>query len=326
MPRKYAKRFTKRKYPYKRKYTYYSKRSSAVAYRALRIAKNATRKVAGEVNKWQITPEAFANYALSADPSSTTSTIFTQQFPLLNITSGNPWIMPLNWIYTGTGTVSTSVFNIDGQAYNTNTPRPNYTTTPYAFGTNPIWYNTLDPEVNTSDFQGAELQYKMAYIYIKGIFNASSGEETNKDGAVRFVIVKDKQPQAGSATWYDSTRNNVQDRGVFTANLIDAQLNPSTTGRFKIMYDKTIRFTTINGYKPFQYFKKLSTIVRNTRQPIAGGSFLTQLQSPGSAPPVLKNAFYLMIFSDGINFSYSTNSSTPNNGFHMFSRIGYYNN
>ena len=43
---------------------------------------------------------------------------------------------------------------------------------------------------------------------------------------------------------------------------------------FKIMYDKTLRFNTINGYKPFKYFKKLSTVVRNNRDVLPTNNIL----------------------------------------------------
>lgn len=145
---------------------------------------------------------------------------------------------------------------------------------------------------------------------------------------MRIVIIKDKQPTGGAATWYDQnvTTNS---RGVFNANRIDAQLNPSTVGRFKIMYDKTIRFNTINGYKPFKYYKQFATVVRNNRDNVRGTQYIDQqnyLQTHEQSPPVQKNAFYLMMFSDGLNFTYSADSSTPAASFHLFNRVAFYNN
>lgn len=318
------------------------KRSIASGNRALRIAKSVSRKVAGELCKWQATPDMYTNYT-NISGSGPLYWNFTQVRPLATINSGDPWIMPLNWIYTAGDSVQTAQniyvgtvhypvpLNVSGNA----DTQAMLEQVPKVSARNPIWYNTLNAYNNntfTTDQSGAGLQYRLAYIYIRGIFNASVNNSTNNtDGAVRFVIVKDKQPQGGSATWYDrSDLQGIASRGVFSANLIDAQLNPKTTGRFKILYDKTLRFNTINGYKPFKYFKRISTIVRNTRNAVNHGTQLTSdnndYEHKSAPPPVLKNAFYLMIYSDGPTFTYSTNSSTPAAGFHIMSRIGYYNN
>lgn len=248
--------------------------------------------------------------------------------------------MPLNWIYQYVSGNGTGSVYVDGQQVTSGT-------TVTASFKNPLWYNTsltsTDTGSSLSETQfladvSPGLQYRLKYLYINALFNASiSSSVNNTDGALRIVIVKDKQPTGGAATWADL--NSVENsRGVFNANRIDAQLNPNTTGRFKIMYDKTLRFTTTSGYKPFKYYRKLSTVVRNNRDVIQsnniGGSSnyndvnyqYNQVQSSSAAPPVLKNAFYLMIFSDGLTFTYSDASETPAAGFHLFNRVAYYNN
>ena len=97
------------------------------------------------------------------------------------------------------------------------------------------------------------------------------------------------------------------------------------------MYDKTLRFNRINGYKPFKYFKRLSTIVRNNRGLVNPktwylNSSLSRYQTKEESAPIQKNAYYILMFSDGLNFTYSTDSSTPASGFNLFNRIAYYNN
>ena len=95
------------------------------------------------------------------------------------------------------------------------------------------------------------------------------------------------------------------------------------------MYDKTLRFNRINGYKPFKYFKRLSTIVRNNRGLVSQGNISassSRYQTKEESAPVQKNAYYMLMFSDGLNFEYSTESSTPAAGFNLFNRIAYYNN
>lgn len=314
-------------------------RRRGIGYRKLsRRISAVSRRVAGEVCKFEITPNSFTNSTV------TVGTGIIDNHPLNTITSGTAWVMPLNWIYEKvTGSATGSVY------YNGNrTPAPSGTVVDLSFK-NPIWYNTsfldVDPDTMTgSNLQGISydtpgLQYRMNYIYINALFNASINNSVNNtDGAIRIVIVKDKQASGGSATWYDQLGEN--SRGVFNANRIDAQLNPNTVGRFKIMYDKTLRFNTTNGYKPFKYFKKLSTVVRNNRDfiPSDRGSQASQyptnintlynslVQTSDKAPPVEKNAFYMMIFSDGLTFNYSNESATPAASFHLFNRVAYYNN
>lgn len=298
-------------------------------YRTLsRRISAVSRRVAGEICKFEITPNQFSNNLLTPVAGSSPSYNVTAVEPLTNITSGIPWVMPLNWMYTYlTGSLG------------------NETSAPYYNGTNqgfptvpvsvslkqPIWYNTV-PRVSVDPLtldESTQLQYRLKYIYINALFNASvSSSQNNTDGALRIVVIKDKQPTGGAATWYDEnvTTNS---RGVFNAQRIDAQLNPSTVGRFKIMYDKTLHFNTINGYKPFKYYKQLSTVVRNNRNVISSVQYLTQEnygQTNEQSPPVQKNAFYLMIFPDGLNFAYSSDSSTPAASFHLFNRVAYYNN
>lgn len=309
------------------------RRRSNTSYRILSKRISAvSRRVAGEVCKFESTPELFTNSLVIVGTSSTSQT------PLTTIISGTPWIMPINWIYTQTSGAATGSVYIDGQqriAGETIT----------ASIKNPLWYNTAtastdtSPVLNPNDISDSPgLQYRMKYIYINALFNASIASSVNNtDGALRIVIIKDKQPTGGAATWADLSGEN--SRGVFNSNRIDAQLNPNTVGRFKIMYDKTLRFNTINGYKPFKYFKQLSTIVRNNRDTLAPNNSTNSalapnnitnsansVQSSSASPPVQKNAFYIMIFSDGLNFTYSSDASTPAASFHLFNRVAYYNN
>lgn len=334
--RKYSKVSRKRTQS-KRKYGGY-RRYRRSGYRNLSKRISAvSRRVAGEVCKFESWPSMYTNSTVVAGTSKTDNN------PLNTITSGNAWIMPLNWVYekasgNGTGTVY----------WNGNVAIPAGTTSNVSFR-NPIWYNTSLNDFDSESFitqnsvndVSPGLQYRMKYIYINALFNASvSNSINNTDGALRIVIVKDKQPTGGSATWYDSVGEN--SRGVFGSNTINAQLNPNTVGRFKVMYDKTLRFTTISGYKPFKYFKKLSTVVRNNRDFIPSNrgasssnypnnlqnQYGNLLQSSERAPPVQKNAFYIMIFSDGLTFNYSANNEaeTPAAAFKLFNRIAYYNN
>lgn len=302
-------------------------RRSNTGYRKLSKRISAvSRRVAGEVCKFECTPNYYMNNAVIVGTSS------TAQNPLNTITSGTPWVMPLNWYYTecsgsATGNVFANGVQLpNGQTYNLSMR-------------NPIWYNVADgltdgsqSSNNTFNDLSPGLQYRMKYIYINALFNASINSSVNNtDGALRIVIVKDKQPTGGAATWADEN-NRTNSRGVFNANRIDAQLNPTTVTRFKIMYDKTLRFNNTNGYKPFKYFKRLSTIVRNNRDyipPTNNNSLSTSanyLETSERAPPVLTNAFYLMIFSDGLQFTFSNEASTPAAGFHLFNRVAYYNN
>lgn len=306
----------------------YRRRYRGSGYRTLfRRISAVSRRVAGEVCKFEITPDVFKNTLLTPGtgsvPSYTPSTVNT----LTTITSGTPWIMPLNWIYSNV--VSTISSNTTPPYYNG--IQQGIPSSPVSVSfRQPIWYNTMPGSQEAPDVS-AELQYRLKYIYINALFNASINSSTNNtDGALRIVIVKDKQPTGGSATWHDENYTT-NSRGVFNANRIDAQLNPSTVGRFKIMYDKTLRFNTINGYKPFKYFKQLSTTVRNNRNyltgyPITNLNSNNYAQTSDQAPPVQKNAFYIMIFSDGLNFTYSSAASTPAAGFHLFNRVAYYNN
>ena len=321
MPRKYAKstkKFSRTKRTYKR-YNRYNRSG----YRSLsRRISAVSKRVAGEVCKFESNPSLFQNTLVVVGTST------TAQNPLNTISSGTPWIYPINWIYQQVAGVATQPVYIDG------IQRQNGETITASFK-NPIWYNTVSQQTDSSTgISGNELlsdvspglQYRLKYIYINALFNASVSQSINNtDGALRIVIVKDKQPTGGAATWADLTGEN--SRGVFNANTINAQLNPNTVGRFKIMYDKTLRFNTINGYKPFKYFKKLSTVVRNNRDVLPTNNILntstaynnfnqqynSMVQSSTTSPPIQKNAFYLMIFSDGLTFNYSaTNQSeTP---------------
>lgn len=322
MVRRYAKtskKFSRSKRTYKRNYG-----RNRSAYRNLsRRISAVSKRVAGEVNKFESTPKLFQNTLLSYNTA--TNYKITTQSPLLQIQSGVPWVMPLNWYYeaatTTLGSSSTPPF------YNGSVQGLPVEGSPVTISLKqPIYYNTLESGItNTTEFQ-----YRLKYIYINALFNASIADNVyNTDGALRIVIIKDKQPTGGAATWYDINQSTTS-RGVFNAQRIDAQLNPQTLGRYKIMYDKTLKFTTTNGYKNFKYYKTLSTISRNNRI-LASSQNISETnnnfaQTNNEAPPVQRNAYYLLIFSDGLNFTYTDESSTPANGFHLFNRVAYYNN
>lgn len=336
MPRKYAKsskRFSRTKRTYTRR-----RRYNRSGYRGLsRRISAVSKRVAGEVCKFESTPTLFSNSHVVVGTSSAI------ERPLETITSGVPYIYPINWFYSNaevTGVYS-PIYANGGQLVNGQDVRISLK--------NPIWYNTQQAlsdqrfdDMNFDSFNDVSpgLQYRLKYIYINALFNASIASSVNNtDGALRIVIVKDKQPTGGAATWADDNKTT-NSRGVFNANRIDAQLNPNTVGRFKIMYDKTLRFNTTTGYKPFKYFKRLSSTVRNNRDVIPynyyRGSTNVQNANPNSdtnyletserSPPVQKNAFYLMIFSDGLTFTYSAEATTPAASFHLFNRVAYFNN
>nr|QQL09571.1 capsid protein [Marmot associated feces virus 4] len=312
--------YRKKRYSGRRRRTYRSRGAFRSINRKITVL---SRRVAGEVCKFESTPNTFSNNVLGYVNNAWTN---TPNQPLNTITSGNPWIYPINWFYTGAHS-----FSSGGPLYgNGDSLNPG----DYILSLkNPIFYNTFDTD-NVND-GGTELQYRLAYIYINALFNASiNNSQNNTDGVLRIVIVKDKQPTGGAATWADANAQT-NSRGVFNANRIDAQLNPSTVGRFKILYDKTLRFNTINGYKPFKYYKRFSTICRNNRRYLNYGldtnnnalnSSDNYLETSERSPPVQKNAFYLMMFSDGLNFTYSADASTPPASFHLFNRVAYYNN
>lgn len=324
------------KYSKKRSFRRYHKSSNRRQYAKLsRRISAVSKRVAGEVCKFESTPSDFHNQLLTY--VSATSYSITNQNPLNRIQSGVPWVMPINWIYkeaaSGSGTQTQPPFyNGSVQGF----PQQNYPVTVCL--KNPLYYNTIlssiEQPATTPNYQlgvSSDFQYRLKYIYINALFNASiNASQNNTDGALRIVIIKDKQPTGGSATWFDNDISS-NSRGVFNANRIDAQLNPQTVGRFKICYDKTLRFNTINGYKPFKYYKRLSTICRNNRQVVqnAQNIYDTQYnfsQTPSESAPVQKNAYYVMMFSDGLEFTYSEDPSTPAASFHLFNRVAYYNN
>lgn len=321
---KTSKKFSRSKRTYKRNYGRYRSTYRNLSRRISAVSK----RVAGEVNKFESTPKLFQNTLLTYN--SATNYSITHQSPLLEIKSGVPWVMPLNWYY------EKAVTNISGTP---STP-PFYNGSVQGFPAEgspvtislkqPIHYNVLEAGTVSNSLNTTEFQYRLKYIYINALFNASIVDNVyNTDGALRIVIVKDKQPTGGAATWYDINQTTTS-RGIFNAQRIDAQLNPQTLGRYKIMYDKTLKFTTTNGYKNFKYYKTLSTISRNNRI-LASPQSISETnnnfaQTNNEAPPVQRNAYYLLIFSDGLNFTYTDESSTPANGFHLFNRVAYYNN
>ena len=96
--RKRVGRYYRRTNRYSRKnYRVLSRRISAVS-----------RRIAGEVCKFESTPNLFTNSLVTVGTSS------VQQTPLTTITSGTPWIMPINWIYQQTSGVATGNVYIDG--------------------------------------------------------------------------------------------------------------------------------------------------------------------------------------------------------------------
>lgn len=322
MVRRYAKtskKFSRSKRTYKRNYG-----RNRSTYRNLsRRISAVSKRVAGEVNKFESTPKLFENNLLSyADP--THYNVTTQQ-PLLEIQSGNPWVMPINWYYQAASTDNGTYSNLP--FYNGSVQGIPANGSPVTVSLKqPLNYNVLEPLHPVY----SEYQYRLKYIYINALFNASiSSSVNNSDGALRIVIVKDKQPTGGAATWYDIS-HSTNSRGVFNAQRIDAQLNPATVGRFKIMYDKTLKFTTTNGYKSFKYYKQLSTVIRNNRmgasQTGISSTNNNYSQTNNESPPVQRNAFYIMIFSDGLNFTYTDESTTSDASFHLFNRVAYYNN
>lgn len=311
--------------PYRRStYRVLSRRISAVS-----------KRVAGEVCKFESTPQTFQNITLTY--ASENSYTITQNSPLTSIVSGQPWVMPLNWFYmqpvNSLSSSSTAPF------YNGIVQGFPVSGSPITLSLKqPLFYNTLinenenDPSfANNSLAPSTDYQYRLKYMYINALFNASiASSQNNSDGALRIVIIKDKQPTGGSATWYDENITS-NSRGVFNANRIDAQLNPQTVGRFKILCDKTLRFNNINGYKPFKWYRKNSTTCRNNRVRVNTVSNISTTsgnyaQTNDESPPVQKNAFYLLIFSDGLTFNYSEQSTTPAASFHLFNRVAYYNN
>ena len=335
MPR-YARKVGSTKKGYRRGRTYRrAGRYSNKNYRALHRRVSAiSRKLAAEVCKFETTPDNYTNILLTTNKVSTTQMDFSSvlQTPLTSITSGTPWIMPLNWIYQ-----ATVVQGSGSPPYYYDGASSSLSQTLTLSVRNPVWYNTYASstiqsvlhDAGNESMRSPGFQYRLKYLYLRGLFNASVSESVNNsDGAVRIVVVKDKQATGGAATWFDENYAT-NSRGVFNAQRIDAQLNPNTLGRFKIMYDKTLRFNTINGYKPFKYFKRLSTVVKNNRDLVNIPNNLNEgnyYETSSRAPPVQKNAYYLMIFSDGLNFTYSNESSTPAASFHIFNRVSYYDN
>lgn len=326
---RYARKVGSTKKGYRRGRTYRrAGRYSYKNYRALHRRVSAiSRKLAAEVCKFETTPDMYTNNLITVSGSAPDYTFSTTLLkPLTSIRSGTPWIMPLNWIYQATAITDPTTVPIvyDGASSSDN---PNGLRLSVR---NPLWYNTYGTQTqltpgDDATFEGIRspgFQYRLKYLYLRGLFR------TVGVGAVRIVVVKDKQATGGAATWFDENYAT-NSRGVFNAQRIDAQLNPNTVGRFKIMYDTTLRFTTISGYKPFKYFKRLSSVVKNNRDLVPVSDNLNQgnyYETSSRAPPVQKNAYYLMMFSDGLTFDYSNESITSRDSFHIFNRVSYYDN
>lgn len=329
MPRKYTRI---KKFSRKRTYKRYNRRRTG-GYRNLSSRISAvSRRVAGEVCKFESTPDMFSNAKLEYQSEYGYTVTFEQ--PLLTITSGTPWVMPLNWIYQkpydNSGYNATPPF-YNGMAQGIPSPgSPVYTSLKQ-----PIWYTALFDNENNPSFSSnsiassTDYQYRLKYMYVNALFNAAA-VGGNTEGALRIVIVKDKQPTGGAATWYDSniTANS---RGIFNSRRINAQLNPQTVGRFTILHDKTLRFNSVSGYKSFKWYRKNNTTCRNNRvrvNTVSDSGVVTgnYSQTREESPPVQRNAFYLLMFSDGLTFTYTTASATPGASFHLFNRVAYYNN
>ena len=347
--------YPKRKTRYSKKRTYRKRRyiPKRTVSRIYKRINAVSRRVAGEVCKFESYPTMYSNTEIVTPTG--TSWAGKVNTPLTKIVSGSPWVMPLNWIYNAVIDTSINDYPVQDDSVSISSNGGSGISlngegmATYPAGTkfsikNPIWYNTAlqgTGESNpynssfTQEASGTDYQYRMKYLYIRALFNASVSASTNNtDGALRIVIVIDKQPTGGAATWYDANDTESHARGVFNAQRINAQLNPRTVGRFKIMYDKTMKFTTINGYKPFVYYKKISNICRNNSLLASGtgastsksGSTTNGWMTKERSPPVQKSAYYMMIYSDGLTFDYSTESSTPAASFHLFNRVAYYNN
>lgn len=319
---KYARKRTGRKTStYRRRYG----ASSKVAFRALRVARAANRRVAGEACKFELTPRDFGYNTISSE------TMSVPQYSLVSIISGTPWVMPLNWVYQPISTITTSGTVTYSRYRNANGGLSTFSTSSsnqFQYK-NPVYYKMLTGDI--TPFSGSELQYRLKYLYINAIFNSST------PGRMRFVIVRDKLPTDQGATWYNANDTN---RSVFNSNNINAQLNPLSNGRYVILYDRTMQINTIQPMKPFKYYRKMSNKIRNSTPNITPQNPTQELSGSNTynvfarAPdlqttpsPVGKNALYLMIFSDGCNFTYdTTNGSTEENTFKLMSRVSYYNN
>ena len=332
MPRKYvksSKRFPRTKRTYKRYNRY--RRSG---YRSLsRRISAVSKRVAGEAQKFELTPKDFGSTTFAGSATTATAT----NNPLLRtITSGTPYIFPLNWVYTpiieDNEQYTSGAVNLNANRYRSGTSWTTINNGTYQIK-NPVFYKMLTGDI--SPLEGTELQYRLKYLYINAIFRSST------PCRMRFVIVKDKLPTDNGATWFNASNLS---RSVFNSNNINAQLNPLSNGRFKILYDKIFSLTTIQPFKPFKYYRTNATKIRNLQpnlnekgyetEPIDNSTtnsvnhyFHQAPQTVNSACPVSKNAFYLMIFSDGATFQYdATDVATEENTFKLMSRVSYYNN
>ena len=170
--RRYAKK------PGKRTITIYRRRRNYRPYAKLyRSIRTVSRKIAGEVFKFESTPESYSFYEIDYSGSQPNNISLNIMKPLLGISSGIPWVMPLNWYYT------TSIYTdpvphayINGKQWDAEGPDN-------AAIKNPIYRNTDQGEEELLD-SGTQLQYRLKYIYINALFNASISEssETETDG------------------------------------------------------------------------------------------------------------------------------------------------
>lgn len=332
MARKYAKvskRVSRGKRTYKRYHRYHRTGYKSLSRRVSAVSK----RVAGESQKFEITPLDFGSTTFGSSGQTATA---TNNELLRTITSGTPYVFPLNWVYTpvieDNETYTSGAVNLSAIRYRTGTSWSIISNGTYQYK-NPVFYKMITGDV--SPLQGTELQYRLKYLYINAIFKSST------PCRMRFVIVKDKLPTDSGATWFNANNLN---RSVFNSNNINAQLNPLSNGRFKILYDKVFSLTTIQPFKPFKYYRTNSTKIRNSQptiyekgyesEPLDNSAanavyhyFPQALQTVNSNCPVSKNAFYLMIFSDGATFNYdSTDGTTEDNTFKLMSRVSYYNN
>ena len=126
-------RFAKK--PVKRTITKYRRRRNYKPYAKLyRSIRAVSRKVAGEVFKFESTPDMYKNLAITSDGSEITTTV---NQPLLNILSGQPWTMPLNWIYQGQIAMPAASIYVNGIQYTAT----NYSGPDFEAIKNPIYRN-----------------------------------------------------------------------------------------------------------------------------------------------------------------------------------------
>lgn len=326
MPRKF--RNSRRKSVRKTVSKSFSKRygrSSAVLSRRISYL---SKKVAGEKRKFELTPDIFQYNNIIWNPTESryeqTGTVVN---PLTVIGPGTPWVMPLNWVYTnGDALNPAQQVTIDGITYTGGE-------LPSGPGADPLeptalekkysaFYNTVG--VTNPVEYGTQLQYRMSSLYINACFRSS----LTTPASFRAVVVCDKQPSMGPATWYDPGDSLYStSRSVFSSGAINAMHNPRSAGRFVTLYDKMVYLGADKPIKMLKIYKKFNIFVRNSRinPSDPNGEIGTDLfDGAHTTTPVQKNAFYLMILSVANGFNYNVEPGL--NQFNLTSRISYYDN